>query len=329
VSAFLALALGCAGRSDDVSAPSARRLGQEIFAAGSLFDVGRPVLTWLDEGGYDAYRTLPRFGEPERGEDGQIRHAPRYGTREIPESLRATVDPGDGWSLEELRAVVHQFVIHYDVAGTSRQCFKVLQDMRSLSVHFLLDVDGAIYQTLDLRERAWHAGTANGGSVGVEIAHIGAYTAPGHPVLRQWYDTDADGPFVRFPAWMTDTGIRTEAFVARPARPLLMTGRIHGRRLYQYDFTDEQYEALAHLVAAVHRALPRVRLDVPRAADGSVRTDVLSAEELAGHDGLLGHWHVVETKVDPGPAFDWERVLREARALVARRDSPKERTPGR
>jgi len=44
--------------------------------------------------------------------------------------------------------------MHYDVCGVSRQYFKVLHDYRGLSVHFMLDIDGTIYQTLDLNERA-------------------------------------------------------------------------------------------------------------------------------------------------------------------------------
>ena len=48
-----------------------------------------------------------------------------------------------------LQQVVDQFVIHFDVCGTSRRCFEVLQDKRGLSVHFMLDIDGTIYQTLD------------------------------------------------------------------------------------------------------------------------------------------------------------------------------------
>ena len=39
----------------------------------------------------------------------------------------------------------------------------------------MLDLDGTIYQTLDLKERAWHATTSNSRSVGIEIANIGAY----------------------------------------------------------------------------------------------------------------------------------------------------------
>ena len=52
-----------------------------------------------------------------------------------------------------------------------------LHDRRGLSVHFLLDVDGTLYQTLDLRERAWHAGESffrgrrccNDFSIGIEL----------------------------------------------------------------------------------------------------------------------------------------------------------------
>ena len=82
---------------------------------------------------------------------------------------------GGGWDLSTLQRVVDQFVIHFDVSGTSRQCFNVLHDPRDLSVHFMFDLDGTIYQTLDLKERAWHATSSNSRSVGIEIANIGAY----------------------------------------------------------------------------------------------------------------------------------------------------------
>ncbi len=59
-------------------------------------------------------------------------------------------------------------MLHYDVTAYSRTTFQVLHDYRGLSVHFMLDVDGTIYQTLDLKERAYHAGTANSRSVCVK-----------------------------------------------------------------------------------------------------------------------------------------------------------------
>src|SRR5205807_3371561 len=100
---------------------------------------------------------------------------------------------GGGWDLPTLQKVVDQFVIHFDVCGTSRQCFKILQDFRDLSVHFMLDLDGTIYQTLDLKERAWHATTSNNRSVGIEIANMGAYTSDESKALEEWYAKDADG----------------------------------------------------------------------------------------------------------------------------------------
>lgn len=288
------------------------RLGDEISVCGRLYHTGTPVVLWTDPGGYDAYRPWPRFAEdPTAGEP-----RPRFGPirRNLPPGLAERVRTR-GWTVEDLGEVVHLLVIHYDVAGTSRRCFQILQDMRHLSVHFLLDVDGTLYQTLDLRERAWHAGSANDHSVGVEIAHIGAYPRPDHEAVRTWYRRDEHGPRMVFPEWMRETGIRTRGFVPRPARPELISGEINGRRLWQYDFTEEQYRALAHLAATLSVVLPRIRLAVPRDASGAVVNHALNPDRLHAFEGLVGHWHVTRRKQDPGPAFDWERLLREAAGL--------------
>ena len=289
------------------------RRGQEIAVCGELFPIGTRVVLWSDPGGYDAYSLVPRFAEAETQPDGILEVRPRFGQRRnLPADLRRRVTES-GWKLEDLQQIVCQFVLHYDAAAASRQCFKVLHDLRKLSVHFLLDVDGTIYQTLDLRERAWHGGVANDHSIGIEIAQIGAFTAPGHPYLRSYYAVDPDGGVrVRFPAWMKETGVRTPDFVARPSRDGLFDGEINGRRVWQYDFTEEQYRALIKLTATLARLFPGIELRVPRDADGSVRTTVLDGTELGEFNGVLGHYHVSETKRDPGPSMDWERVLREA-----------------
>ena len=93
----------------------------------------------------------------------------------------------------------------------------------------------------------------------------------------------------------------------------IITGVINGQELMQYDFTLEQYDALVKLVAALNCIFPKLRIDVPRDGDGAVRSDVLSKAELAQWSGLLGHSHVTREKVDPGPAFNWDRVIEEAR----------------
>jgi hypothetical protein len=71
--------------------------------------------------------------------------------------------------------------------------FKVLHDVRGLSVHFMLDLDGTIYQTLDLKERAWHATTSNSRSVGIEMANIGAYRPDNRKTLEEWVPSGPDG----------------------------------------------------------------------------------------------------------------------------------------
>ncbi|MDA0932405.1 MAG: N-acetylmuramoyl-L-alanine amidase [Planctomycetota bacterium] len=322
LAAILGLAFACLGVQGELEPPAPRpeseRAGTEIVVCGAYYDIGTPVVLFSDEGGYDAYSETPRFEPAPIGEDGKPVLKKRYGERKnLPADVAQRVGAA-GWTRQDLSQVVRQFVIHYDVCGTSRQCFKILQDKRNLSVHFMLDVDGTIYQTLDLKERAWHAGTANDFSIGIEVAHIGAYPAPGHPVMRSWYGEDEDGEYVVFPKWMPETGIRTPSFVARPAQAGLITGEIHGKPYWMHDYTKEQHEALARLTGALSRILPSIRLDVPRdATTGAPRTDALTGDELAAYSGVLGHLHVTSNKTDPGPALSWEELLRRARHHAA------------
>ncbi len=289
------------------------RRGDEISVCGQLFHIGTPVVLWNDPGGFDAYSAKYRYSGPPPGDEEQP-DKQRYGTRDTTAEIANRVSQR-GWELEDLQSVVRQFVVHYDVCGTSKQCFKVLE-ARGLSVHFMLDIDGTIYQTLDLKERAWHASQANSASVGIEVAQIGAYEQPTAVALRSWYREDEQGPYVRLPEHIDQTAIRTPDFVARPARSQMFDGVIHGKKYYQYDFTEEQYAALTRLTAALHRVLPRIALDAPRDDEGAVLRRALTDDELKSFEGVIGHWHVTTRKTDPGPAFDWERVLQGARELV-------------
>jgi N-acetyl-anhydromuramyl-L-alanine amidase AmpD len=294
---LLPLLARCAGAPAPAPTPAAR---DAFEACGQLLGIDAPVVTWREPGGYDAYRLGPWF-DPAAALDGEQRYSARGG-------LAA------GATLADLQQVVHQFVIHYDVCGTARQCFKVLQDVRKLSVHFLLDVDGTIYQTLDLREKAHHASVANNGAIGVEIAHPGAWPQPLSADMRRWYEQDEQGWRMRFPDWI-EHGVATPGFVARPARPEPIAGAVNGRVYHQFDFTEAQYRSLAALCAALARTFPRIRLEAPRDAAGRVVNHALPADELRAFDGILGHFHVQANKQDPGPAFQWERVLAAARAL--------------
>jgi N-acetyl-anhydromuramyl-L-alanine amidase AmpD len=301
------------------------RKGDEIIVAGRLFHTGTRVVTWMDPHGYDAYRTERRFSpleessyEKSKETVKDLRSPARYGLRRDPVLAPDEIERvrGGGWDLPTLQNVVDQFVIHYDVAGISKNCFKTLHDLRGLSVHFMLDIDGTIYQTLDLKERAYHATTSNTRSVGIEIANMGAYPPGLAKVLDEWYPRDAKGPYIKVPERFGDPMIYTKNFVGRPARPELVHGVVQGTELFQYDLTPEQYAALTKLTAALCKVFPKMTCDYPRDADGKLVTGKLPDEELKNYHGVLGHFHVQTNKTDPGPAFDWDRVIDGARRLL-------------
>jgi len=303
------------------------RLGDEIVVAGRFVHTGNPVVLWMDPGGYDAYRVERRFGPAnqsswlamqESGED--IGSPNRYDERtaRLNDEERERIR-GGGWDLPLLQQTIDQVVLHYDAAGTSRQCFKVLHDLRDLSVHFMVDLDGTIYQTLDVKERARHASGANDRSIGIEIANIGAYPTNAAVTLSDWYQADTNGQVgITLPARFGNGGLRITNFVARPARPGAITNTVQGELLVQYDYTPEQYTALSHLVAALCTALPEIQCQVPRDSEGNVPAQKLSDEALASFKGVLGHYHITERKIDPGPAFDWEKLMAEARTMMNR-----------
>jgi N-acetylmuramoyl-L-alanine amidase len=320
---------GC--RTTALRAMRVPRKGDEIIVAGQMFHTGTRVVTWMDPGGYDAYRVERRFSPlaesswaaSQKTEKG-LTTPNRYGLRrsDLPADKVEQVR-GGGWDLPTLQKVVDQFVLHYDVCGVSKACFDELQDHRDLSVHFMLDLDGTIYQTLDLKERAWQATTSNDRSVGIEIANMGAYELKDQKPLDDWYTHDANGQTrVQIPAAVGDPMILTKNFVARPDRNNLIRGNVQGTDLVQYDYTPEQYAALIRLTAALCTIFPKLTCDYPRDAEGKLILKKLPDADLAAYHGVLGHFHVQTNKTDPGPALQWDRIIDGARALMKAERAP-------
>ena len=95
-------------------------------------------------------------------------------------------------------------------------------------------------------------------------------------------------------------------------------GTIQGRKLKQYDFTPQQYDALSRLTATLCRLFPKIRPDYPRDAGGALVPHQLSTSDYARYQGILGHYHVQANKVDPGPAFQWDRLIESTKRLMSR-----------
>ena len=282
------------------------RRGRAIVVCGEKVDIGTPVILWTDPGGHDAY--APKAKPAADKKAGSPGFRARRGDLPAAEQERLRKD---GWTRPALEQVVDQFVLHYDVCGTSGKCFEVLHE-RDLAVHFMLDLDGTIYQTLDLKEAAFHATKANDRSIGIEIANMGAYPVAelGKSPLATWYAKGPDGTTqIRLPRGHSVPTRAADAPPLAPSRPEPVVGTVQGQELAMYDLTAEQYAALAKLTAGLCRTFPKIHPDLPRDAQGKVLDHKLDDPAYNQYQGILGHFHVQQNKTDPGPAFRWDAVL--------------------
>ncbi len=94
------------------------------------------------------------------------------------------------------------------------------------------------------------------------------------------------------------------------SRTGLFEGEINKRPLVQVDYTEPQYRSLTALMDALSMVLPRLTRGMPMDQSGSLLKRPFTPEELRSYRGVLGHHHVTSGKQDPGPALDWQRILR-------------------
>ena len=165
------------------------------------------------------------------------------------------------------------FVNHWDVCLSSESCATIL-NKRGISVHFLIDNDGTIFQMLDTQHKAWHAGIPHyeGGNtkgIGVEISN--AY----YTKYQDWYVRRGFGE-----------------------RPLQEHGYVHGGTLKTFlDFYPVQLEALKALWKAVHLGL-KIPLGYPLNAQGSIETSVHRECERGTYHGICNHYNFTKNKID-------------------------------
>jgi len=165
------------------------------------------------------------------------------------------------------------FVNHWDVCLSSSSCARVL-NARGISVHFLIDNDGTIFQMLDTQHKAWHAGIpryegGNPKGIGVEISN--AY----YTKYQDWYVKHGYGE-----------------------RPIQEHGHVHGRTLKPFlDFYPIQLEALKALWKAIHIGHD-IPLDYPENSSGEFDTGLNQDCERGKFHGFCNHYNFIKTKID-------------------------------
>lgn len=164
---------------------------------------------------------------------------------------------------------VKMFVNHWDVCLSAKSCFNVLKK-RGISVHFLIDNDGTIYQTMDANDIGWHAGSKlhNNITIGVEISN--AF----YPKYQDWY-TKRFGP-----------------------RPVVEGAKLNGRsvetHLGFYDVQKQAAKALWEAISAVYM----IPLITPTNADGSELASTHGPSMSGDYRGIVHHYNLTSRKMD-------------------------------
>ena len=165
---------------------------------------------------------------------------------------------------------VKLFVNHWDVCLNSRSCHRVL-DNKNISVHFMIDNDGTIYQSVDMQHGCWHAGSSrvNRASVGVEISN-GYYTQ-----YQDWYVRNGHGE-----------------------RPIVEDARCHNQELGPFlDFYPVQIRALKALWKAIHEGLD-IPYEAPLSQFGNTSMNYEQDVKYGDFKGFISHYHVSKNKKD-------------------------------
>ena len=164
----------------------------------------------------------------------------------------------------------NHFVNHWDACLSAKSCASVL-NKRGISIHYLIDNDGTIYQMLDTQHGAWHAGHKYGNRQGIGVEISNAY-------------------YTKY----------QETYVKRGfgERPIIEDAKVHGRTLDPFTgFYPVQLEALKALWKAVHLACD-IPLECPTNENGELITTVDRDCDKGRFDGFICHYHLTERKKD-------------------------------
>lgn len=262
------------------------RIETAIVVNGTPYDIGLPVTHWWDPGGFDGYATDRVTVREQDRKTG---------------SIHERVLRGDRFSRRKLTGIT-QFMMHHSGGDgpTPDTMYRTLWLDRGLSVHFACEDDGRVWQFLDVKECAWHAGRHNGCSVGVEAALFPLVDADPH-----YYAPDACKRRNNQPHSQ-----RTEVLQGRPMRVYVMPTR--------------QIYALARLVAGTWAALRHEtrlpQFEAPPSfphQSGAIPMSVI--DRPLEHVGLIGHLHATAAKIDPAgfPWVEFERSVADIFAQLA------------
>jgi len=194
-----------------------------------------------------------------------------------------TAKPGNYYDYSgRAKRPIRLFVNHWDVCLDSTRCSDVL-NKRGISVHFLIDNDGTIFQTLDMQHGAWHGSSerVNRASVGVEISN--AY----YTKHQAWYKRNGFGE-----------------------RPIIENAVVQGGKLDPFlGFYPVQIQAAQALWKAIE-ASTNVEWATPLDENGDVSTKYEQDVVYGKFAGIVHHYHCTKSKIDCA-GMDLKKLIEE------------------
>jgi len=199
------------------------------------------------------------------------------GGEEVPIEWEKTVNinssdaltlPKDCYKISDTEREPRMIVTHWDAALSADSCFNILK-RRGISSHFVIDNDGTIYQMVDTNDIAWHAGSVNKHSVGIDFSN--AY----YTKYQKWYIKKGFG-----------------------RRPVLEDSMVHGRKMKAHlGYYEVQLEAYKALVKALctHYDIPLV---CPVDQQGRYLTTIYKPAVSGKFSGIVGHLNLSKRKID-------------------------------
>lgn len=161
---------------------------------------------------------------------------------------------------------VKTLILHHDAALSSKSCFAILEK-RGLSIHFMVDTDGTIYQALDCNFVAQHASECNSFSIGVEINNAV------EKKYQKYYES--------------------KGFGKRPE----LSEKIHDCKYSGMGLYDIQKEALVELSKAICNYY-NIPIETPQDEEGGELKQLYKPAIEGNFRGICCHYHCNKEKWD-------------------------------
>lgn len=186
-------------------------------------------------------------------------------------------------TVEECADIVRGILIHSDITADAAGCYRVLRG-RGLSTHFMIDWNGVIYQGTDPLMNAAHGGGSENTVQDANLHTIGV---------------DINCMLVKVTGNSPPTGSK--------GKRRIFEATINGEPWRSIGYTDAQYDALVKLIRGLKQRFPKIALMPPIGPD---RKTLMEQTEIDFEKcGIFGHFHINAQKIDPGPGFEWERLV--------------------